>query len=88
MKKLLTATILATTIGTATAAPIITTGTNTYSNHHIYHNGYHDGKAAAYNNVARTAVIVGFAVIAGVVIYKLGQNSRWITNERGVAYRF
>lgn len=87
MKKLLTATILATTIGTATAAPIMT-GTNTYSNHHIYHNGYSDGKTAAYNNVARTAVIVGFAVIAGVIIYKLGQNSRWTTNEKGVAYRF
>lgn len=87
MKKLLTATILATTIGTATAAPIMT-GTNTYSNHHIYHNGYSDGKHDAYNNVARTAVIVGFAVIAGVVIYKLGQNSRWTTNQNGVAYRF
>ena len=88
MKKLLTATILATTIGTATAAPIMTTGTTTYSNHHIDHNGYSDGKHDAYNNVARTAVIVGFTVIAGVIIYKLGQNSRWTTNQNGVAYRF
>lgn len=87
MKKLLTATILATTIGTATAAPIMT-GSNTYSNHNIYHNGYSDGKHDAYNHVARTAVIVGFAVIAGVVIYKLGQNSRWTTNQNGVVYRF
>lgn len=87
MKKLLTATILATTIGTATAAPIMT-GTTTYSNHHIYHNGYNDGKTAAYNNVARTAVIVGFAVIAGVVIYQLGKESRWTTNQNGIAYRF
>ena len=88
MKKLLTATILATTIGTATAAPIMTTGTTTYSNHHIYHNGYSDGKHDAYNNVARTAVIVGFTVIAGVIIYKLGQNSRWTSHDGKVGYRF
>lgn len=87
MKKLLTAIILATTIGTATAAPIMT-GTATYSNHHIYHNGYSDGKHDAYNNVARTAVIVGFAVIAGVVIYHLGKENRWTTNQNGIAYRF
>ena len=46
------------------------------------------GKHDAYNNVARTAVIVGFTVIAGVIIYQLGKESRWTTNENGVVYRF
>lgn len=87
MKKLLIALTVALSVGTASAVPVMNaprTNYNPYQHHHTYD----DGKRDAYNNVARTAVIVGFAVIAGVVIYKLGQNSRWTTNQNGVAYRF
>lgn len=89
MKKLLTATILATTIGTANAVPNVNYIGTTHTHHNYgYNAGYHDGKHDAYNNVARTAVIVGFAVIAGVIIYKLGQNSRWTSHDGKVGYRF
>lgn len=53
-----------------------------------YRAGYRHGKSAAYNNVARTAFFVGTAVIAGVVIYKLGQESRWTAHDGQVGYRF
>lgn len=53
-----------------------------------YNVGYHHGKTDAYNNVARTAAIVGVVVIASVVIYELGRESRWATNDKGVVYRF
>lgn len=89
MKKLLTAAVLATTIGTAQAVPTmnaISTPRPTYNNG--YSAGYHEGKNDAYANVARTAVIVGAVVIAGVIIYQLGKESRWATNEKGVVYRF
>ena len=84
MKKLLIATTLALSIGTANALPIITHS----NNHSTYEQGYHDGKARAYNNVGRAVVITGMVVIASVIIYQLGRESRWTTNERGVAYRF
>lgn len=53
-----------------------------------YAAGYSHGKDDAYANVARTATIVGFVVIASVVIYELGRESRWTVNENGVVYRF
>lgn len=53
-----------------------------------YHIGYHQGKQDAYNNIERTVAIVGVVVIASVVIYELGRESRWTTNENGVVYRF
>lgn len=89
MKKLVSALALATTISTANAMPTLPhVGTPRPQYNNGYNVGYHHGKSDAYNNVARTAVIVGFTVIAGVIIYKLGQNSRWTTNEKGVTYRF
>ena len=85
MKKLLTAIALSTCFATANATgmPI----------HQHYPNPmpqseYEHGKRDAYNNVARTVVIAGVAIIAGVVIYHLGKESRWTTNENGIAYRF
>lgn len=87
MKKLLIALTVALSVGTASAVPVMNaprTNYNPYQHHHTYD----DGKRDAYNNVARTAVIVGAAVIATVIIYQLGRESRWTTNERGVAYRF
>ena len=88
MKKLLTAAVLATTIGTAQAVPAMIRPTPTPTYNSGYNVGYHRGKNDAYNNVARTAVIVGAVVIAGVIIYHLGEESRFTTNEKGVVYRF
>lgn len=53
-----------------------------------YNVGYHHGKTDAYNNIGRTVAIVGAVVIASVVIYELGRESRWTANENGVVYRF
>lgn len=87
MKKLLTAIIIATSCANANAMSSI---------RHIpmqphqgsYQIGYHTGKQHAYNNVARTAVFVGMAVVAGVIIYELGKESRWTANENGIGFRF
>lgn len=87
MKKLLTAIIIATSCANANALSSI---------RHIpmqphqgsYQIGYHTGKQHAYNNVARTAVFVGMAVVAGVIIYELGKESRWTANENGIGFRF
>ena len=89
MKKLVSVLALATTISTANAMPTLPhMGTPIPQYNYGYNIGYHNGKHDAYNNVARTAVIVGFTVIAGVIIYQLGKESRWTTNENGVVYRF
>ena len=89
MKKLLTATVLATTIGTANAIPAInhiSTPRPTYSSG--YHTGYRHGREDAINDVAKTAVEVGTAVIAGIIIYQLAKESNWTATEKGVTYRF
>lgn len=85
MKKLLTAIALSTCFSTANA-----TGMPIYQHmpNPTPQSEYNRGKTAAYNNVARTVVIAGVAIIAGVVIYHLGKESRWTTNENGIAYRF
>lgn len=85
MKKILIALALVFGGMSADAATIIRP-VSTYSQG--YHTGYHQGKQDAYNNVARTATIVGFVVIASVMIYELGRESRWTTNDKGVVYRF
>jgi len=88
MKKLLTAAVLATTIGTAQAVPAMTRPTPTPTYNSGYHVGYNHGKNDAYANVARTAFFVGVVVIAGVLIYHAGEQSRWTANDKGVVYRF
>lgn len=87
MKKLLIALTVALSVGTASAVPVMNvprTNYNPYQHHHTYE----EGKRDAYANVARTAVIVGVAVIATVIIYQLGRESRWTTTRNGVGYRF
>ena len=89
MKKALIGTLLATTIGTANATPAIhSPNPMRPSYNHGYSMGYRQGKNDAYNHVATTAFVVGVAVIAGVVIYHLSEDSRWGVNEKGVTYRF
>lgn len=88
MKKLLTATIIATTLGTANAMPTLNLNAGNPTYNSAYQVGYHQGKHEAYNNVGRTLVITGFVIIAGAMIYHLGKESRWTTNEKGVVYKF
>lgn len=87
MKKLLTAIIIATSCTNANAVSSIRNNTiRVYNNG--YQIGYHAGKQHAYDNVARTVAIVGVAVVAGVIIYQLGKDSRWGANENGITYKF
>lgn len=89
MKKLLTATILATTIGTAQAVPSIHAISTPHPTYNASYNaGYREGKDDAYAHVARTAFVVGAVVIAGVLVYHFGKETRWTANEKGVVYRF
>ena len=92
MKKLLTATILATTMTSAYAnirippAGYVIQNPSQYQS--AYNSGYHKGKQDAYNNVIKTVFVTAFVVAAGTMIYHLGKESRWTANENGVVYRF
>lgn len=90
MKKLLVALTIASTINTANAMSsikyVLTPKSTEYQQG--YNQGYRRGKDKAYDNVARTVFFVGTAVVAGVIIYQLGKQSRWGVNENGVTYRF
>lgn len=97
MKKLLIAVVLATAVSSANAMatnimhrahPVHTvTPAQTYQNG--YSTGYHAGKNNAYNHVAKTAFIVGAVVVAGIIVYELGKESRWGVNQDGnITYRF
>lgn len=92
MKKILVALTLALTIGNANALSIAQyVGAVPHHNpqyNNGYHNGYNNGKKDAYNNVARTAVVVGLVAVAAVIIYHAGEQSRWTANDKGVVYRF
>lgn len=87
MKKLLIALAIATSISSAQAASSYSVGYNTGYNYG-YNIGHRQGKKDAYNSVARTSVIIGLVVIAGVIIYEMGYQSRWTVNEKGAVYRF
>lgn len=89
MKKLITALVLSTTISSAHALNVGNyVGVPRPQYEHSYNAGYRAGKSHAYNNVARTVVVAGVAIIAGVAIYQLGKESRWGVNQNGVVYRF
>jgi hypothetical protein len=85
MKKILIALAFLMCVVSANATTIIRP-VSTYSQG--YAAGYSHGKDDAYANVGRTVVIVGAVVIASVMIYELGRESRWTANEKGVVYRF
>jgi hypothetical protein len=84
MKKLMTAIILATTIGTAQAA----TRAYPHPTYNAYAAGYSHGKNDAYQNTARTLMVIGVVAIAGIIIYEAGRESRWGVNENGITYKF
>lgn len=92
MKKLLTATILATTITSAHALQIVIPSGHVVPQSSAYqagyNSGYDNGKQDAYHNVAKTVFITAVVVVAGTIIYQLGKESRWTANESGVVYRF
>lgn len=88
MKKLLVALTLALTIGNANAIPVMTSPSHPTPHNNGYNVGYHNGKKDAYNNVARTAVVVGLFAVATVIIYQATKETRWTANEKGVVYRF
>lgn len=89
MRKILTALcfVFATSIANAVPTINIQHPQPVVSNN-PYHVGYVHGKNTAYNNVARTLFITGLVVVAGIIIYNAGEQSRWTTNEKGVVYRF
>ena len=85
MKKLLTAIIIATSCANANASVSVR---HTHTHQSSYNIGYNAGKNHAYNNVAKTVFFVGTAVVAGVIIYQLGKESRWTAHDGQVGYRF
>ena len=89
MKKILFGLALATTVSTANAMPTLNY-TNTVRPAYNYNTAYHAGKNDAYQNVATTLFVLGAAVVVGIVIYELGQESgsRWGLSENGVSYKF
>lgn len=89
MKKLITALVLSTTISSAYALNVGNyVGMPRTPYQTGYDAGYSAGKNHAYNNVAKTLFFTGFTVIAGVIIYQLGKESRWGVNQNGVTYKF
>lgn len=90
MRKIITSALIAAALGLSNPAVAVSrTNYNPYNNYHSgYNHGYKDGKHDAYMNVGRTLVITGAVVIAGIIIYELGRDSRWTANEKGVVYRF
>lgn len=56
--------------------------------HYAYKAGYDNGKTDAYNHVVRTVFVTGMVVVAGIMIYELGKDTRWTANESGIVYRF
>lgn len=86
MKRIMVILAMIGAIGTANALPNMSGGA--ICPHNEYNEGYKAGKSHAYNNTAKGVFIVGVAIIAGMIIYQAGKDSRWGVNENGVTYRF
>lgn len=84
--------LLSTMPAQATASTIIPAPQIVAAYHRGYNNGYNNGKESgksqAYHNVAKTVFITAVVVAVGTMIYHLGKESRWTTNEKGVVYKF
>lgn len=85
MKKLLLVLIMICNVMPANALPRMQ---NDLSYNTVYSYGYHDGKKDGREQTIKTVLGVGLIVTAGFIIYELGRESRWATNEKGVVYRF
>lgn len=88
IKKIISAVALATSISTANAMAVPSyIGTPHIAPTTPYNVGYRHGKNDAFHTVATVAVVTGFLVAAGIVIYNASY-SRWGVNDKGVVYRF
>lgn len=90
MKKIFTTALLATIIGNANAMPVTVQANMTRpANNTPYNIGYSHGRHDAYQKTAQTLFLIGTVAIAGIIIYNLGENSRWgFTDDGQVRYRF
>lgn len=89
MKKILIALTVTFSMSAAHAVPAIHGIAPVHPTYNYNYNvAYHQGKNAAYQNVATTLFVVGAVAIAGVIIYRLGEESRWTANQNGIVYRF
>lgn len=88
MKKTLIALTVAFSMSAAHAMPTIIGAHPTPAHNYNYNIAYNHGKNDAYHNVATTLFVVGAVAIAGVIVYRLGEESRWTANEKGIVYKF
>lgn len=88
MKKTLIALALVLTVTSAQAVRPAGYAVNQRSYNAGYSAGYDRGKSYAYDNAMKVVAGVGLVVIGTVIIYKLGQESRWTANQNGIGYRF
>lgn len=88
MKKILIALTVASSMSAAHAVPAMARAHPTPAHNYNYNIAYNHGKNDAYHNVATTLFVVGAVAIAGVIVYRLGEESRWTANEKGIVYKF
>ena len=91
MKELIAGIAMAVIASTANAMPTLTRPVSVQPSHdYNYNAAYNAGKDDAYQNVATTLFVLGAAVVVGIVVYELGQESgsRWGLSENGVVWRF
>ena len=97
MKKTILAVVLATAVSSANSATVNVAHrvypVHTVTPAQVYQNGYNaghrTGKNDAYGHVAKTVFIASAVIVAGILVYELGQESRWGVNQNGnITYRF
>lgn len=89
-KKLISAIAIATTLATpAMAVDRYGRPTQAQINYDMgYRIGYNNGKSDSYDNIGKTIMIAGIVVVAGIIIYELGKESRFGVSENGLTYKF
>lgn len=88
MKKIFVLLLCLTLITPAQALSAIKFRPHRYESYTAYNVGYQTGRHDARSHTAKTVFFVGTAVIAGVIIYQLGKESRWTAHDGQVGYRF